>query len=144
MTAMAALLPTLPDWTTWTMIAPDRRQLVVRTIGSGPPLVMLHGGISSAGFYGSVAEDLAASHEVHLLERRNCGVSTATPIPHDFDVEAADICALIRLLGPNCNVFGHSAGALAALAAQRRDPLLVGRLALYEPPLTVAGLIWTR
>lgn len=139
MSPLDALLPAVPDWTTWTMTAPDGHQLVVRTLGSGPPLVILHGGMSSARFYGTVAEALAASREVHLLERRNSGVSAAAPIPHDFDVEAADTCALIRLLAPNCDVFGHSAGGLVALAAQHWDPLLIGRLALYEPPLAAVG-----
>ena len=49
--------------------------LICETVGSGPPLVVLHGLFGSSGNWRGIARELAATHSVHCVDLRNHGAS---------------------------------------------------------------------
>jgi pimeloyl-ACP methyl ester carboxylesterase len=117
----------------------DGTRLRYRTLGDGPLLVIAHGAFSTSDDYVPMAVRLASSHRVVLVDRRGYRGSEVGPSPATFAQDADDLVALLRALGPHGALFGHSAGALAALHAARAAPEQVRALILYEPPILFAG-----
>lgn len=110
----------------------DDTQIGVHTVGSGVPLVLVHGAWSWAEHWLSVAEELAEAHACWVMDRRGRGRS-GDGDDYSFDREIEDITAVLEAAGPGANLLGHSSGAIYALETARRTA--VGRLVLYEPPL---------
>jgi pimeloyl-ACP methyl ester carboxylesterase len=110
-----------------------------RTLGDGPPLIIVHGTLTTSDDYVPVAVRLASTHQVVLVDRRGYRSSEIGPAPATIGQDAADLRQLIGIVGSPCAVFAHSAGALAALVAAREDPTAISALVLYEPPLLFTG-----
>lgn len=110
----------------------DGTQLGVHTVGSGSPLVLVHGAWNWAEHWLGVAEELAESHACWVMDRRARGNSD-DDADYSFDREIEDITAVLEAAGPGVSLLGHSSGAIYALEAARRTP--VDRLVVYEPPL---------
>jgi pimeloyl-ACP methyl ester carboxylesterase len=110
-----------------------------RRTGTGPGLVLVHGGLLASQHLVDLASELSASFEVFVPDRRGRG--TSGPYRDDgsriVDQEVGDIHALLRKTGAS-NLFGLSSGALVCLNAMPAAPA-VRRLAVYEPPLSVNG-----
>jgi pimeloyl-ACP methyl ester carboxylesterase len=103
--------------------------------GSGDPsLLFLHGWCGDRSFFGAQFENFSRSHRVVAPDLPAHGKS---PLPKNYAIErfAADVGELARDLdlGPSV-VFGHSIGAMVALALAQQSPDLVGAVALIDPP----------
>jgi pimeloyl-ACP methyl ester carboxylesterase len=102
--------------------------------GSGPPLVLVHGGFSD---HQTNWEFVKASFEKRFttlpVARRGRGETDATR-GHLLEDEARDVAALIQSLGEPVFLLGHSYGGQVSLAATARVPEHVRKLVLYEPP----------
>ncbi|WP_157387892.1 alpha/beta fold hydrolase [Nocardia terrae] len=122
-----------------TVTSADGTRIVFHTRGEGPPLVIVHGALVTTGNYDDLAELLAPDYRVVVIERRDYGPSGNGPRPARFSTQATDLAAVLATLGEPAFVFGHSAGGLVTLHAMHRDPSMVRRLALYEPPVVLAG-----
>lgn len=107
------------------------------TIGSGKPLVLVHGAWNWGEFWLGVAEELSESHTSWVMDRRARGGS-GDGDDYALDREIEDIIAVLDAAGPDVSLLGHSSGAIYALEAARRTA--VDRLILYEPPLRWAEL----
>jgi len=113
--------------------------LFVRRIGSGPPVVVLHGGPGADHEYLRPGFDaLADGREVLYYDQRGGGRS---PVPRDVPVgwieQVADLEALRRHWGlEQLTVAGYSWGGLLALLYALEHPGRVGRLALVSPAPT--------
>jgi pimeloyl-ACP methyl ester carboxylesterase len=129
----------VPVLETADLTSSDGTRLCFRTLGDGPPVVIAHGAFSTSDDYVPVAVRLASTHRVVLLDRRGYRGSEVGPGPATFAQDGEDLIALMRQFGPGCALFGHGAGALAALHAARAAPKLVSALALLEPPILTAG-----
>ena len=106
------------------------------TGGTGPPLLLVHGGLLGLSRWSPLWERLATRFQVTALDRRGRGSSGDSPA-YDVSREYQDVAAVARHVaqraGCEVNVFGHSFGADCALgAAAGGAPMR--RLALYEPP----------
>jgi len=116
--------------------------LFVRRIGSGPPVVVLHGGPGADHEYLRPGFDaLADGREVLYYDQRGGGRS---PVPRDVPVgwieQVADLEALRRHWGlEQLTVAGYSWGGLLALLYALEHPGRVGRLALVSPAPTWRG-----
>jgi len=111
----------------------DGTRIVYEQLGSGPPLIMVHGGLVDRTFWGPSMPLLAQHFTVYAMDRRGHGSSDPYPVDHDIEREYEDLLVLIAAVGTPVALLGHSAGALVALHAARRSPL-VRQLVLYEPP----------
>jgi pimeloyl-ACP methyl ester carboxylesterase len=102
--------------------------------GSGPPLVLVHGGFSDHHTNWQEAEPFLAGHfAVTAIARRGRGESSATA-GHGIEDEAQDVAAVLRYIGEPVFLLGHSYGALCALEAAALAPDYVSKLVLYEAP----------
>lgn len=113
-------------------IAADGAQIVCRTIGKGPPLVVLNGfGATGADWDPSFIDRLASSNELILLNNRGIGGSRDEGQPFDIAKLADDTARVIQTLGiERANVMGWSMGgfiaqALASSYADRIDKLVL-------------------
>lgn len=104
------------------------------TYGSGPPLVLVHGGFSDHNTNWQEAKALLEERfTVYAIARRGRGDTSATRL-HSLEDEAADVAAVLRQVGEPAFLLGHSYGALCALEAAALHPAGVRQLVLYEPP----------
>ncbi|WP_323989899.1 alpha/beta hydrolase [Nguyenibacter sp. L1] len=121
--------------------ANDIRQHYLRYGGTGAPLVLIPGITSPAITWGFVAERLAATHDVYVLDVRGRGLSETGPdLAYDLDSYAADVRGFITALDlPPCVVLGHSMGARIAIRTARRDGAGIAALVLVDPPVSGPG-----
>jgi esterase len=90
-------------------------QLFFRKLGSGPPLIILHGLYGSSDNWISIARALSDSFEVIIPDLRNHGKSPWSD-HHDYPSMVEDILQLIDLLGYNkVHLLGHSMGGKVAM-----------------------------
>ena len=106
--------------------------LACDTVGSGPPLLILHGLFVSSSNWRSVAGHLAGSHTVHCVDLRNHGASPWADTM-DYAEMADDVLQLCDRLGLKAPaVMGHSMGGKTAMALALRHPQRVGRLIVVD------------
>ena len=69
--------------------------LYYATIGRGPPVVLLHGGLSNSDYWGNQVKALAPHHTVIVVDSRGHGRSTRDARPYGYDLMADDVVALL-------------------------------------------------
>ncbi|MBF9134079.1 alpha/beta hydrolase [Plantactinospora sp. S1510] len=121
----------------------DGTRLVLRRVGSGDPVVLVHGSGGGLRSWGTVADQLASDHEVWIPARRGYGPSDVPPGPKSFKDETADLIAVIEAArkssGRPVHLVGASYGATVSLHTVSAESRQVRSLALFEPPLFAAG-----
>ncbi len=104
-------------------------ELEVERLGSGPPVVMVHGSVVGAARTWRRQRALAARFTLVLPNRPGFGASP--PLERgDFEAEAP---AIAELLGDGAHLVGHSYGAVIALYAAALRPAAVRSLTVSEP-----------
>jgi len=103
--------------------------------GTGPPLVLLHGALSTIDVdFGKVLPYLARTRQVIAIEQQAHGRTADIERPLTFEQMAEDTVALLRQLNiQRADFFGYSMGARIALEIAVRHPDLVRRLVLATP-----------
>lgn len=98
--------------------------------GSGQPLVLLHGNLSTIGTsFGQIIPTLAASRQVIAIEQQGHGHTADIDRPFTIGQWALDTTALLRHLGiERADFFGYSSGGGVALEIALRSPDLVRKL----------------
>jgi pimeloyl-ACP methyl ester carboxylesterase len=104
-------------------------QLDVIRLGSGPPVVLVHGSVVGPRRTWRHQMELAARWSLVLPHRPGFGKSPALP-RGDFEAEAPLIA---ELLGDGAHLVGHSYGAVIALHAAALAPERVRSLTVSEP-----------
>lgn len=104
-------------------------ELYYEVHGDGPPLIMLHGGITPSEMFGAPLAEMAKAHRVVALHFQGHGSSKDGSRPWSFEVFADDVAALMGHLGiEKASVMGYSSGALVALQTAIRHPQVVDKL----------------
>ncbi len=121
--------------TNW-VIARDGAGIALHSSGTGPGIVVVHGGGTTIEQYRRLAAALADRFTVHLYNRR--GRAEAAPLHAAYTVEddIDDLAAVLHHTGAR-NVLGHSYGGFVALRAALR--LTLNRIALYDPAVCLSG-----
>ena len=121
-----------------TVVGADGVGIGLLSAGSGPPLLLVHGGVGQIERWEPLWDRLAARWSVTAMDRRGRG-SSGDGVGYAIEAEFADVTAVASALaeqaGRPVDVFGHSFGATCTLgAAGRAGPSgPSGRLVLYEP-----------
>ncbi|HOT97409.1 MAG TPA: alpha/beta fold hydrolase [bacterium] len=107
-------------------------QLAYRKLGSGPPLIILHGLFGMSDNWLTIARRIAAKHTVFLPDQRNHGDS-----PHSdafsYELLAEDLEEFIVQQGLGVvSVIGHSMGGKAAMCHALRYPQRVAKLVVVD------------
>ena len=106
--------------------------LAFETLGSGPPLMILHGLFGSRGNWRGIARELATTHTVHTVDLRNHGASPWAD-SMGYTEMADDVLQLIKFLGlEDATLMGHSMGGKVAMALALRYPQKIGRLVIVD------------
>jgi len=113
----------------------DGVDVVVTQDGSGPPIVVLHGGMSDESPWAKVAAELGAHYRVLRIRRRLYRPELPADPATDFGLEVGDIAAVVGSLGGPALIVGHSSGAVVALEALVALPRAFVGAVLYEPPI---------
>ncbi|WP_439815392.1 alpha/beta fold hydrolase [Zavarzinia sp. CC-PAN008] len=100
-------------------------------VGSGPPLLLLHGAEADRTMFAGLASLLAPQRTVIAMDQRDSGGTRNPEAPYGLDDLADDCAGLVEALrlGP-VDVFGQSLGGVIAQAFAARHPGLVQRLVL--------------
>ncbi len=110
-------------------------KLYCRKIGSGEPILMIHGGATDCDFYEKSAEILSKYYEVILYDRRGYGRnSEAIDGDYSISTQALDAQEIIRGIGKPCFVFAHSYGGLVAFELAKIEKDLIKEFIVFEPP----------
>ena len=110
--------------------------------GSGRPLVLLHGNLSTIGVdFGGIIPSLAKQRQVIGVEQQAHGHTADIDRPLSIQNWTADTVALLRHLGiGQADVFGYSSGSGVALQLALDHPELVGKLVLASFSYRLDGL----
>ncbi len=114
---------------------PSGGKLIYREIGSGAPLILVHGSPGDGRAWWRVAERLAERHRVLMPDLPGYGGSDPLPVEALGQTEAigAAVKVLIESCGTPVRLCGHSYGGNVALHAAIKCADSVHSLALFEP-----------
>jgi pimeloyl-ACP methyl ester carboxylesterase len=118
----------------------DGTALAVWPVGSGPPIVLVHGSLCDHRVFDALVQELAGEFTTFAVDRRGFGASgdaSSYSIHQEFEDVAAVVRAVAARSGRSVALFGHSYGANCALGAAGLSTD-VHRLVLYEPSLGLA------
>jgi pimeloyl-ACP methyl ester carboxylesterase len=119
------------------MTAPARPILrsSILAAGSGAPVLLLHGSVSSAAMWRPVINALKSRFRVLAPDLIGYGRTDAWPAGHDFslDDEVALIAPLVTNEPEGIHVVAHSYGGAVALQLARSQRVVLRSLTLIEP-----------
>ncbi|HEY3192838.1 MAG TPA: alpha/beta hydrolase [Solirubrobacterales bacterium] len=110
--------------------------------GSGRPLVLLHGAMSTIETsFGAVLPQLAKTRRVIAIEQQAHGRTPDVDRSLSYPQMATDTIALLERLGvESADFFGYSMGAGIAVEIAIRNPALVGKLVLASLYVDPSGV----
>ncbi len=109
--------------------------------GHGTPVILLHGGLANADYWGNQVPVLAQRHTVIVMDSRGHGRSTRDSRPFGYDLMADDVVALMDVLNvPKADIVGWSDGAIIGLDLALRHPDRVGRIFAFAANTTPSGI----
>lgn len=124
-------------------------RLSVEVIGQGPDVILIPGFASSRDVWRPMAERLAATHGVHLVQLAGFAGEPWSHGDGAFVQPAVDELARYAATLSKPAVIGHSMGGLAGLMLAQQHPEAVGRVmsvdslpffsAMFGPTVTVEG-----
>lgn len=125
------------DFNDTTPIEANGTSLAMVALGTGDPVLLVHGGVSDLRSWTCQMSALSKSFSIVCYSRRYHAPNT--PIPPDqpdtFQTHVDDLAALIDRLGTApTHIVGHSWGGLIALVLASQHPKLCQRLVLIEAP----------
>jgi pimeloyl-ACP methyl ester carboxylesterase len=122
-----------------TVRSSDGTAIAYHSLGTGPIVIVIGGAMAAGQDYLPLAQVLAQSFAVHVVDRRGRGASGPQGPGYSIGKECEDLLAVQAATGATA-VFGHSYGGLVALETARRAGVFT-QIAVYEPGVPVNGSI---
>jgi pimeloyl-ACP methyl ester carboxylesterase len=108
--------------------------------GEGPAVILLHGGLANADYWGNQIPALASDHTVITMDTRGNGRTTRDSRPLSYDLMADDVVALMNALGvPKADIVGWSDGAVVGLDLAMRHADRVGKIFAFAVNTRTSG-----
>lgn len=119
----------------------DSARIWYATYGSGPPVILLHGGLGHSGNWGYQVPALVKSgYRAVLIDSRGHGRSTRDERPYSYELMASDVLAVIDALHlEQAAIVGWSDGACSALILARKAPERVARVFFFGCNMDPSG-----
>src|SRR4051812_12950259 len=112
----------------------------VRSGGSGPAVVLLHGYGETGDMWAPLAIELARDHTVIVPDLRGLGLSSKPAGGFDKKTQAEDVVGVMSALNvAQADVVAHDIGNMVAFQFAARHPERVRRLVLIDAPVPGVG-----
>lgn len=116
-----------------TVLSKDGTRIAVECRGTGPSLLIVHGGSGDRKRWGPLMPLFAAQFRVCAMDRRGHGESESGS-NYSLQKEAEDVAVVVNAQPDPVFVLGHSIGGVFSLEAAFLTKK-ISMLVLYEPPL---------
>jgi pimeloyl-ACP methyl ester carboxylesterase len=111
------------------------------TFGRGEPVVLLHGGLANANYWGHQVRALQRHYQVIVMDSRGHGRSSRNQEPYGYDLMASDVVALLdHLKIKKAAIVGWSDGAIIGLDIAMKHPERVSRLFAFAANSDPSGV----
>jgi pimeloyl-ACP methyl ester carboxylesterase len=132
--------PTLPQAVASGYAPVDGIKIWYAEFGHGSPVILLHGGLANADYWGNQVRALEGRYRVIVMDSRGHGRSTRDSAPFGYDLMAADVLDLMDYLSiSKAAIVGWSDGAIVGLDLAIHDPNRVSRLFAFAANSDPAG-----
>jgi pimeloyl-ACP methyl ester carboxylesterase len=109
--------------------------------GDGAPVLLLHGGLANANYWGNQVRGLASHYRVVVMDSRGHGRSTRYQQPFGYDLMASDVIGLMDFLKiPKAAIVGWSDGAILGLSIAMHHPERVAKLFAFAANSDPSGV----
>ncbi len=109
--------------------------------GRGAPVILLHGGLANADYWGKQVPVLAKRYRVVVMDSRGHGRSTRDARPFGYDLMASDVLGLIDFLKiQKAAVVGWSDGAILGLDIAIHHPERLSKLFAFAANSDPSGV----
>jgi len=134
----AALLPATNDQG---YVENNGARIWYATYGSGPPVILLHGGLGHSGNWGYQVPALVRSgYHAVVMDSRGHGRSTRDARPFTYELMASDVSAVMDTLNlEKAGLVGWSDGACTALILASKAPTRVAGVFFFACNMDPSG-----
>jgi pimeloyl-ACP methyl ester carboxylesterase len=109
--------------------------------GHGEPVILLHGGLANANYWGEQVRALQGRYQVIVMDSRGHGRSTRDATPYGYDLMASDVIGLMDFLKlRKAAIVGWSDGAIIGLDIAMRHPERLSRLFAFAANSDPSGV----
>jgi pimeloyl-ACP methyl ester carboxylesterase len=133
--------PSLPSsFKAQTVHSPAGADIYVRSGGTGPVVLLIHGYAENSDSWAPLAAELVRDHTVVVPDLRGIGRSSKTESGYDKKTQAQDMRAVVTALGYDKTVVvAHDIGNMVAYAYAATYPDKVERLVVMDAPIPGIG-----
>jgi pimeloyl-ACP methyl ester carboxylesterase len=119
----------------------DGAQIWYATYGSGPPVILLHGGLGHSGNWGyQVPALLRRGYRAVVIDSRGHGRSTRDERPFTYELMASDVLGVMDALHlERASLVGWSDGACTALILASKAPTRVAGVFFFACNMDPSG-----
>ncbi len=119
----------------------DGARIWYAVYGSGPPVILLHGGLGHSGNWGKQVPTLVRSgYRVAIIDSRGHGRSTRDARPFSYELMAADVLVVMDAVGlDKAAVVGWSDGACIALILGEQVPAHIAGVFFFACNMDPSG-----
>ncbi|MGH7115983.1 MAG: alpha/beta fold hydrolase [Stellaceae bacterium] len=133
--------PTLPIAAQSGLAPVDGIRIWYATFGKGMPVILLHGGLANANYWGHQVRALEPYYHVIVMDSRGHGRSTRDQRPFSYDLMADDVIGLMNFLKvPKAAIVGWSDGAIIGLDIAQRYPQRLTKLFAFAANSDPSGV----
>ena len=109
--------------------------------GRGQPVLLLHGGLANANYWGHQVRALQRHYQVIVMESRGHGRSSRNQEPYGYDLMASDVIGLLdHLKIRKAAIVGWSDGAIIGLDIAMKHPERVSKLFAFAANSDPSGV----
>ena len=119
----------------------DNTRIWYSVVGSGQPVILLHGGLGNSRNWGNQIPALVdASYQAILIDSRGHGRSTRDDRPYSYDLMGGDVLAVMdELQLHQAALVGWSDGACTALVLAAKEPGRVAGVFFFACNMDASG-----
>ena len=133
--------PSLPSPTTSGYAGVNGVRIWYAVFGQGQPVVLLHGGLANANYWGNLVPALSRDYQVIVFDSRGHGRSSRSSEPLGYGVMASDVLAVMDFLKlEKAAIVGWSDGAIIGLDIAIHHPERLTKLFAFAANSDPSGV----